>query len=439
MLRRSVVFIRTLNKNLSRALSAAALSEVISLKPQTLRVTPLLLPVCQNSCIAQRKVDFLISMQPVPEKPTAGGQQKPHAEPSGTAVRKEPTTESKKVKKVKKVKKLKKPRVRKQKEKECKLTQNLLAELPFTNTEIWTELGFAGGESSSEKKRKRTEKGRVESEEDGEKEKKKKKGCPRPNYFVSIPITNQKIKEAVEEVQAEVLQKEPRLSRALIPVGTLHITLLVTHLATEDEIHTAALALEEMQPTLMSLLGGRSLVLPFHGIGHFRQEVAFIQIEEGQHLSTLTDIADSVRKAFEEKGVSSGDRKDFKPHLTFIKLSRAPKLRRQGIKKLDPALYASFEQKVFGEESVCTLDLCSMLKKKSADGYYHREKTVSFGRVCDALLVKRSLQAERVCIQRRVKAFKTLLEQPAVRALITQELSLNTHTTSSLPNSNTHT
>lgn len=33
----------------------------------------------------------------------------------------------------------------------------------------------------------------MENEEDGEKEKKKKIDSPRPNYFVSIPITNQKV------------------------------------------------------------------------------------------------------------------------------------------------------------------------------------------------------------------------------------------------------
>ncbi|KAL7872564.1 hypothetical protein SRHO_G00075470 [Serrasalmus rhombeus] len=419
MFRRPVSLIGTLNKTLSRAFNASARSEAVSQKLLSLRVISLPLAGRQLSCITQRKVDYLISMQPVPEKTTSGGQQEPQAKQSGAAVRKEPKAGSEKKKKVKKVKSPRKGRGRKQREKESEGTENLLAELPFANTEIWKELGcerlivffsvsiverqtdtprglvhpsaftnlnapvvfsyVAGGETSAEKKRKRAAKGRPESEEDGEKEKKKKKGSPRPNYFVSIPITNQKIKQAVEELQAEVLQKEPRLSRALIPVGTLHITLLVTHLATPEEVHAAAAALEEMQPTLRALLGGRSLTLPFRGIGHFRQEVAFIQIEEGEHLSALSSIADSVRRAFEEKGVSSGDQKDFKPHLTFIKLSRAPKLRRQGIKKLDAALYALFEQREFGEESVCTLDLCSMLKKKSADGYYHREKTVTFG------------------------------------------------------------
>lgn len=46
------------------------------------------------------------------------------------------------------------------------------------------------------------------------------------------------IKQGVEEVQAEVLQKDPRLSRALIPVDLLHITLLVTHLSTQEQIDT---------------------------------------------------------------------------------------------------------------------------------------------------------------------------------------------------------
>ncbi|RXN06165.1 A-kinase anchor 7 isoform gamma-like isoform X2 [Labeo rohita] len=133
-----------------------------------------------------------------------------------------------------------------------------------------------------------------------------------------------------------------------------------------------------MESPLNALLEGRRLILPFCGIGHFKQEVAFVQITEGEHLSKLTLMAESVKKAFEERGIASGDDKAFKPHLTFLKLSRAPKLRKQGVKKLDPALFSEFEGRVFGDECVCRLDLCSMLKKKSADGYYHREKSVSF-------------------------------------------------------------
>uniref|UniRef100_A0A673KEW9 A-kinase anchor protein 7-like n=1 Tax=Sinocyclocheilus rhinocerous TaxID=307959 RepID=A0A673KEW9_9TELE len=185
----------------------------------------------------------------------------------------------------------------------------------------------SSAESSVKKKRKRGDGARVESEEDGEK--KKKKETARPNYFVSVPITNPEIKQAVQDVQKLLLEKDSRLSRALIPVDTLHITLLVTHLSTQEQLNLAASTLSELESPLNALLGGRRLVLPFCGIGHFKQEVAFVQITEGDHLTTLTLMAESVRKAFEERGIASGDDKAFKPHLTFLKLSRAPKLRKQ--------------------------------------------------------------------------------------------------------------
>ncbi|KAI1897469.1 hypothetical protein AGOR_G00083600 [Albula goreensis] len=269
-------------------------------------------------------------------------------------------------------------RGRKQKLKSSDCADNLLAELPFANAEIWKDLGFTTSEKNVKKKRKRGDSGRGESEEDGDKKKKKK---PRPNYFVSIPITNPKIRGGIQAVQNLVIQKDHRYSRALVPVGSLHITLLVTYLSNEEEVSTAMSVVAQMKHILPSLLQGRELALPFSGIGNFRNEVVFAELTDGEHVSMLTEIAEAVRKAFEEKGVSSGDSKAFKPHLTFMKLSRAPKLRSQGIKKIDPELYKSFAEHNFGLETVSRLDLCSMLKKKSPDGYYHCETSVTFGKL----------------------------------------------------------
>ncbi|XP_036406425.1 A-kinase anchor protein 7 [Megalops cyprinoides] len=276
-------------------------------------------------------------------------------------------------------KKTKKARLRgrKQNAKSSDCADSLLAELPFANAEIWTDLGFTTCEKNVKKKRKRGDSGRGESEEDGEKKKKKKQ--PRPNYFVSIPIRNPMITEGIKAVQDLVVQNEERYSRALIPVGSLHITLLVAYLSNEEEVNMAKSVMEQTKQALQDLLEGRDLILPFCGIGHFKNEVVFAQLAEGSHVSKLTEIADAVRKAFEEKGVSPGDSKAFKPHLTFMKLSRAPKLRSQGIKKIDPKVYESLAQHSFGEETVSRIDLCSMLKKKSADGYYHCETTITLG------------------------------------------------------------
>ncbi|XP_035472915.1 A-kinase anchor protein 7 isoform X2 [Scophthalmus maximus] len=256
---------------------------------------------------------------------------------------------------------------------------NLMSELPFalTSPSTWKQLGFPNPESTQEKrKRKRGDSGgRVDSEEDGDKKKKKKEN-QRPNYFVSIPITNTQISSAVTEVQEAVLQQEPQLAKAMIPVPTLHITLLVTHLANQEQVDLAASALAQVKPSLAELLVGRDLVLPFSGIGHFRKEVVFVGLARGQHRHTLDSLAGLLRSRFEEQGLVQGDSRGFEPHLTIMKLSRASKLRSQGVKRVDPALYSNYTNKFFGDQTVERVDLCSMLKKKQPDGYYHTETSL---------------------------------------------------------------
>lgn len=274
-------------------------------------------------------------------------------------------------------KKVRKHRGHKKKLKESECTDDLMAELPFAGTKVWKDLEFTTSERLK-KKRKIGES--VESEEDADKKKKKKKKeSQRPNYFVSIPITNPQIRAGVEAVQAGVIQRDPRLSRALIPTGSLHITLLVTHLGSQEQVDSAACALDHSRQCVVELLEGRELVLPFSGVSSFKNEVVFVQLTEGEHVNKLTEIAEAVRRTFVEQGIAVTDDKAFKPHLTFMKLSRAPKLRSQGIKKLDPELYAEFSQQQFGDETLSRIDLCSMLKKKTPDGYFHREKSISFG------------------------------------------------------------
>ncbi|AWP19864.1 putative A-kinase anchor protein 7 [Scophthalmus maximus] len=256
----------------------------------------------------------------------------------------------------------------------------LLEEIRHVSSEAADQLEVPNPESTQEKrKRKRGDSGgRVDSEEDGDKKKKKKEN-QRPNYFVSIPITNTQISSAVTEVQEAVLQQEPQLAKAMIPVPTLHITLLVTHLANQEQVDLAASALAQVKPSLAELLVGRDLVLPFSGIGHFRKEVVFVGLARGQHRHTLDSLAGLLRSRFEEQGLVQGDSRGFEPHLTIMKLSRASKLRSQGVKRVDPALYSNYTNKFFGDQTVERVDLCSMLKKKQPDGYYHTETSLQLG------------------------------------------------------------
>ncbi|XP_067881157.1 A-kinase anchor protein 7-like isoform X2 [Heterodontus francisci] len=297
---------------------------------------------------------------------------------------------------------------------------SLLAELPFSQAEIREEYGFTTApEKTSKKKRKRTLGG--ENDDDAGQKKKKK---AHPNYFVSIPITNPKIVDGIKAVQDITVQTDEKFSKAMIPVSCLHVTLLAIYLANEMEVNKAVNAIEECKETVQEILQGKQLALRFQGIADFRCEVVFVQLLQNEHLTTLTQIAETVKTRFQANGILTGDSKAFKPHLTFMKLSRAPKLRHQGIKKFSPEVYKNFEDHYFGDEIVTCLQLCSMLKKKQPNGYYHCETSVTVGKKRDSDVIRNALQKETITVLCKLNQIKELLSHPGTQIRIQREMAV---------------
>ncbi|KAG8582700.1 hypothetical protein GDO81_008167 [Engystomops pustulosus] len=213
-----------------------------------------------------------------------------------------------------------------------------------------------------------------EIDENGDKSNK----CTRPNYFVSLPITNVKVLDNIQTLQNSVLEKDDRFSRAMIPQGSFHLTLFVMHLGNEKEVTLATSALLDSKKPIEEIIQGNVLLLSFCGISDFKHEVAYVNMTNEASVAALKQISAVTGKIFMEKGISVTGCKDFVPHLTFMKLSRAPKLRKEGIKKIDASLYKDFQVHWFGDDSLTRLDLCSMLKKKQPSGYYHTDASISF-------------------------------------------------------------
>nr|XP_042704101.1 A-kinase anchoring protein 7 isoform X2 [Chrysemys picta bellii] len=250
----------------------------------------------------------------------------------------------------------------------------LMAEIPFASTDTGDEFGITSTfEIYFKKRRKRTT--RRKTEEDDQTKKKKQ---DQPNYFISLPITNPEITRGIQAVQDIVVQKDHRLSQAMIRYGSLHVTLLVMHLSNEEEVGTAVRALLESKDAVEELLQGKHLDLSFQGIDDFRNQVVFVKFAASHHTAALTEISETMKKIFQEKGILAGENRAFKPHLTFMKLSKSPELRKQ-VKKIDPHLYENFKSHYFGDETLYRLDLCSMLKKKQPNGYYHCESSITVG------------------------------------------------------------
>ncbi|KAM3929185.1 uncharacterized protein RB166_006978 [Leptodactylus fuscus] len=197
----------------------------------------------------------------------------------------------------------------------------------------------------------------------------------RPNYFVAIPITNDEILDLIEDVQEHVVLKEPKLFRALIQAEKVHITILVAHLQTEEDIKRAISALLQSKEKVEKLLHGKPLGLPLHGIGEFNNQVIYIKVAE-QVQELLSKIAEVVTQCFVDVGVNISGSKDFKPHLTFLKLSKVPSLRRKGFRRICKDLYKEYEDVSFGTEMFSRIDLCAMHKKSKESGYYYCESSI---------------------------------------------------------------
>ncbi|XP_032958396.1 A-kinase anchoring protein 7 isoform X12 [Rhinolophus ferrumequinum] len=212
------------------------------------------------------------------------------------------------------------------------------------------------------------------------KKRKKKHKDYQPNYFLSIPITDKEITRGIKILQNAITQQDKRMSKAMTDDGSLHVTLLVMRLLNDDEINIGIDALLELKPCIEEILQGKYLTLPFQGIDTFENQVGFVKLAEGDHTNPLLEIAEAAKRTFQEKGILAGESRSFKPHLTFMKLSKAPWLRKKGVKKIDPKLYEKFISHRFGEEMVHRIDLCSMVKKKQSNGYYHCESSIVIGR-----------------------------------------------------------
>ncbi|NWS43088.1 AKA7G protein, partial [Probosciger aterrimus] len=187
------------------------------------------------------------------------------------------------------------------------------------------------------------------------------------------------INRSIQAVQDAVIQKDQRFSKAMVHSGSLHVTMFVMHLSNEEEISIAVGALSDSKDFVEDLLKGKTVDLSFQGIHHFKNEVGFVKLAENDHTAILREIAETMKKIFQEKGILAGEERAFQPHLTFMKLSKSTSLRKQ-VKKIDPSLYEDFKSHYFGNEILHRLDLCSMLKKKQPNGYYYCESSIVFGK-----------------------------------------------------------
>ncbi|XP_052102814.1 uncharacterized protein LOC127736324 [Mytilus californianus] len=191
-----------------------------------------------------------------------------------------------------------------------------------------------------------------------------------PNYFVSIQITNPEITRGIRDVQTGMCKSNESLKKAMIPIPTLHLTLRVACLESDEEISRMIKALDQCVETF-NKDSKEMITLDVKDIESFRNEVVFANLQKDECLSKVIKLSDILEECCQNNDVPTSDGKGFTPHITIAKLTKLPFKLKKKVKKIDPSTYRSYQNNQFGKQLVTCLQLCSMYKPKDRAGYYH--------------------------------------------------------------------
>ena len=197
-----------------------------------------------------------------------------------------------------------------------------------------------------------------------------------PNYFLALKVDDAVIHEKVKEVQEHIINEEPLFKHVLIAIPTLHLTLLVMRLENEEEIAKAKDALEGSKEIMQNIFKKCSKELTFSGIEHFRNKVVYLgtnKESQEEMIDCLQEAVIALQNELTANGIElkSNGKDKFVPHVTIMKMSKnIVKMKKKGIRHIDPKFYEDFSTLHFGTQKFSELLLCSMLDKKDDDGFY---------------------------------------------------------------------
>eukprot|EP00051_Salpingoeca_urceolata_P020519 m.308832 g.308832 ORF g.308832 m.308832 type:complete len:1714 (-) comp19634_c2_seq15:115-5256(-) len=194
----------------------------------------------------------------------------------------------------------------------------------------------------------------------------------RPNFFVCFRVDNPRIVAQANKIQQAMVAANPRLQEACIPTYSLHVTLLTLRLTSSAEIAKAAQVLQGCQ-AMMKRCVPRASALRFSGVSAFRRRVVYGRLDESDQ-ARITDLHKELLRTFGNAGLSLvGNRPEFVPHMTLIKLNGALAASLGHIEDSEHMAYAAMP---LGTQSVEGIHLCHMTTSKAADMFYLRESSV---------------------------------------------------------------
>lgn len=222
-------------------------------------------------------------------------------------------------------------------------------------------------------------------------ERSKKKLKVKATHFVAIffPVSDTGIHPGAQTVQQTVVSYEKRLTEpAVIPVKTLHLTLLAIRLKNEEQIEKAKEILQQCRTEILNdVLPSGAFTLKFKGVdfrfpeGENRQ-LLYVKPFGEEGIQKLEKVYAVVRRIFTNGGFPpTKPSRKFHPHVTVINLNNDRDSKNKGISEIPEKSFSTCEDLDFGEERVSSLCLCEIEMKKAKDDdsfFYNRVAKTDF-------------------------------------------------------------
>ncbi|CAL1534309.1 unnamed protein product [Lymnaea stagnalis] len=195
----------------------------------------------------------------------------------------------------------------------------------------------------------------------------------RPTHFIAVRITNEAIVKNLEQVQKQLVYKEPLLAKGVFQKETFHLTLCTLGLDTPEQIQHCIASLEQFEPDLKSSVPQTPLMV--YSMSQFYNRAIYAKIKETEDLTKFQKLLREKMIAF---GVEIRDEHEgFTPHVTIIKVKR-PERKLFGSRNIQPSIYSHVIHTTFGEQPVESLFLCTMDGQRRSDGFYVTHYEISF-------------------------------------------------------------
>ena len=193
----------------------------------------------------------------------------------------------------------------------------------------------------------------------------------RPNFFMAVKIDSPDIIKAMASVQEDLLKVEPQLKDLLVPVVQAHITLLVFRVE-EEQMEKAKEVFEKViqEKVDMKLWNNDSFYVEFAGVGSFDNKVLFGAPVSGREI--LEHLNKSLYAGFNESGFVCES--VFTPHITLVKTKFKDGKETGGIPS---GCFEQFKTKYFGVQTIRSVQLLSMKKPKTDEGYFFCEQEIN--------------------------------------------------------------